>query len=161
MTRDEILTMVPGPEMNEAVGKAIGATPEIRWYAMNREETGYSMDFELENEANKWHDNMVRRVPDGRYTSTGGHIVRREIYPRYSEDMSTAWTVYLKAMEGHFSQRKRFHMELQFLTSHDGHMIAWPDVLMVLRHKMPESICKASLLSQVSLLAQEVPDYAT
>lgn len=94
MTRDEILAMVPGPELDEAVGKVIGATPEIVWYAMNKDETSYSMSFDSKGDAEHWHNNMMAYFSSGRYAKDGGHIVRQEIYQQYSEDISAAWTVF-------------------------------------------------------------------
>ena len=91
MTRDEILAMVPGPEMDAAVGKAIGATPTVKWYAMNKEETAYCMDFERENTGNDWLRERIASFPNSRYEDY--HIVRQEIYRQYSKDISEAWDV--------------------------------------------------------------------
>ncbi|MFZ3132695.1 MAG: hypothetical protein WA125_16740 [Desulfosporosinus sp.] len=93
MTRDEIIAMVPGRELDEAIGKVIDATPKIMWYAMNKEEAAYFMDFERENAANNWHGDMMTNHSNSRYVANGGHIVRKEIYRRYSEDISAALEV--------------------------------------------------------------------
>jgi len=72
------------------------------------------------------------------------------LVPNYCEDMNTAWGVYMGMMKGYFSGRKRFYDELQFLTKTECGLTAYPDVFTSLRYKMPESICKAALLSKLS-----------
>lgn len=89
----DIREMGAGRELDEKVGKAIGATPRIAWYAMGKEETAYYMDFGRKSVAEGWHNDMMARFPDGRYAENGGHIVCREIYKRYSEDISAAWEI--------------------------------------------------------------------
>lgn len=150
MTRDEILAMVPGPEIDEAVGKSIGATPTVKWYAMNEGETAYYMDFERKSEAEDWHNSMVKRIPEGRYVVNGGHIVRQEIYRQYSKDISAAWDVAEKlALDGweySLNRYNRLSAPFEFCLLNVGKRIP------VWSNKIPEAICKAALL------AKEVPE---
>lgn len=99
MTSDKILSVDPGPELDELIGKLMGAAPRIKYYAMNREETAYYIDFDLRSLAEEWHKDKVERFPNGSYVRDGGHIVRKEIYRRYSEDIASAWDVIKKANE--------------------------------------------------------------
>ena len=90
MDKTEILT--PGPEMDEAVGKIMDATPKIVWWAMDQEEDGIFLRFTDLNIANNWLDDIkCHMMPNSIYN--GVHLVRKEIYPRYSEDISAAWKV--------------------------------------------------------------------
>lgn len=150
MTRDEILAMVPGRELDEAVGKAIGATPEIVWYAMNGDESAYSMSFDRRDEAEHWHKNMIAEFPNGRYVSNGGHLVRQEIYRQYSRDISAAWEVFT-----HFG----FQGRVDFCSDewYCEIMTGFNDAGYGVYSKgngstAPEAICKAALL------AKEVPE---
>lgn len=71
--------------------------------------------------------------------------------PYYSTSMRHAWTVHLAMCERPFSQRKQYLNEIQ-LQAPAGmsiygfqHYVAWPDVLVVLRHQLPQVICLAAL----------------
>ena len=67
----------------------------------------------------------------------------------YSSNLEAAWEVFNKMMDGLASQRMRFFEALQKQATYEvnGRMvtIAWPDVLMVLRNRMPEAICRAAI----------------
>jgi len=93
VTSDEILSMKPGPGLDESIGKLIGATPAVKWYAMNKNETAYFMDFECRRMAQEWHAEITGKYKNHRYSSGGGHIVRKEFYRKYSTDISAAWVV--------------------------------------------------------------------
>jgi hypothetical protein len=89
-----------------------------------------------------WHPGLTDVPPHGRIP-----------VPNYSTDMRAAWEVHLAICERLFSVRRRYFAALQDLTRPeppsdfvrplDG--AAWPDVLVVLRHRMPEAICLAAL----------------
>jgi hypothetical protein len=71
-------------ELSEAVARAQGDNPSVRFWMMNAEETGYSIDFDTMGEAEKWqrtHPEMCRNQ----------HIVRREFWRKYAKDIAAAW----------------------------------------------------------------------
>lgn len=73
--------------------------------------------------------------------------------PDYSEYVSDAWSVFLNVCDRLFSVRRCFFDELQAMTTHTPPgcsrpvTVAWPDVLVVLRDRLPECICKAALVA--------------
>lgn len=152
MTRDEILAMEPGPKMDEAVGKAIGATPTVRWYCMREDEMAYFAEFDSRSEAENWHNNMVMKSPDSRYVVNGGHIVRQEIYRQYSRDISTAWGVAEKMCKGRpYEISSSFQDECD--VGIEGWLVTWGNIGGSGKEEMwaptaPEAICKAALLTQ-------------
>ncbi len=146
VTRDEILAMVPGPEMDEAVGKAIGAIPVIKWYVMNREETAYAMDFDRESEAKAWLNDKMTKFSDA-WQAKGYHVVRQEIYRQYSKDISEAWTVAEKfdffQVENKGYGQKKYHAIVD-VCEEDG-TYSTADAF---GETAPEAICKAALLAK-------------
>jgi len=92
MTKDEILAMKPGRELDKLIGCIIGATPSIEYWAMNKDESGVFIGFNYHDEAKRWlNDVLAHMTPNSVYR--GVHLVRKEIYLRYSEDISAAWEV--------------------------------------------------------------------
>lgn len=146
-TRDEIMEMVPGPKMDEAAGKAIGAIPKIKYFAMNKDETAYYMDFERETEALDWHNSMVKRIPEGLYVVNGGHIARKEIYRQYSEDISAAWDVAEKfdffQVENKGYGQKKYHAIVDVCEEDGTYSTAE-----AFGDTAPKAICKAALLAK-------------
>lgn len=66
--------------------------------------------------------------------------------PLYSSDLTAAWLVHLAMCNRRFSTRRTYFKALQAqATLAAGIEVAWPDVLLVLRHRMPEAICLAAL----------------
>lgn len=133
MTRDEILAMVPGPELDALVAEKV-------------------MGLEVYRSKEDWKQKRMphiaewsNMVPYPAYWHPVYELAT--VISTYSTDMNEAWGVYLKMMNGPFSQRKRFYQELQDLTRDGERVVAWPDVLTVLRGVMTESICKAALLT--------------
>jgi hypothetical protein len=69
----------------------------------------------------------------------------REI-PHYFTDIAAAWEVHLEACSWLFSKRRQYLRALQEQArTENGELVAWPDVLVVLRDRMPEAICLAAL----------------
>lgn len=72
--------------------------------------------------------------------------------PAYSTEIAAAWQVYLKAMEGLFSQRMRFYEGLEAIAEEKaGFPVAWPDVFTVLREDMPLAFCLAAVAAKGGL----------
>lgn len=92
MTKEEILAMEPGRELDALVGKTFGFKPEIEWRAMDKEGKGYYICFDRKFEADEWDKKTKAKYPNHPY-SDGGKIVEIEIYHKYSTDISSAWTV--------------------------------------------------------------------
>lgn len=144
MTKAEIMAMEPGEKLDELIGKAFGYTPKIKWYAMDADETSYYMVFDIQSKADEWHNAKVRHSPYGRYINDGGHIVRKEIYNRFSEDISAAWEL-----------RERIHHTIggtKIISVCDD----FPEMCEIWNGKfyiraqaltVPEAICKAALLA--------------
>jgi hypothetical protein len=149
VNKEEILAMKPGREMDALAGKTFDLSPRIRWFAMNEEETASYMSFESQLLAESWHNEMVSKYPNGRYVDAGGHLVQREIYRRYSEDISAAWEVVEKLREiweevSVVSDSKGWETFLY----HSGDDKYPDDVWVNAQAKTaPEAICKAALLA--------------
>ena len=63
-----------------------------------------------------------------------------------STNIKAAWKVFLLMCDRPFSKRRRFFDALQREAAlSGGGVAAWPDVLVVLRNRMPEAICRAAL----------------
>jgi hypothetical protein len=121
MTREDILN-TKNNDLDELIGK----------YVM-----GWSLD-EFCNGDLKWCDDKSCKCSQFEFNP--------------SEDMNLAWMIFQKAMTWKFSRRKRFFDELQLLTTtKSGAIVAWPDVLCVLKNKMPKSICKAAIIVELNL----------
>jgi hypothetical protein len=77
--------------------------------------------------------------------------IKQSIY-NYSTDISYAWDVFKEVSTWLFSKRRRFFQEIQsFTRTNSEAIIAWPDVLIVLKDRMPEAICKAALIVKLDL----------
>ena len=64
----------------------------------------------------------------------------------YSTSIADAWLVFQFMCSQLFSVRRKFFRALQAQTvTSDGDLVTWPDVLVVLRDRLPEAICKAAL----------------
>jgi hypothetical protein len=74
-------------ELSEAVCRAKGISPTIRYWLMNEAETGYSIDFETLREAEQW----MRDEPK---LCRGEHIVRKEFWTRFAEKIEDAWRLW-------------------------------------------------------------------
>lgn len=151
MTREEILAKKPGQELDEFVGKTFGFAPKIKWYAMNKDETAFYMDFDSKSFAENWHNTNITRFPDGIYRTDGGHIVRREIYKRFSEDISAAWEVVEKMRPTHVYEMADFGRNAHKKQQHCAafHPLEKPrdNERQVRAKTAPEAICKAALLA--------------
>ncbi|MCO1599866.1 BC1872 family protein [Desulfosporosinus nitroreducens] len=140
MTKAEILAMKPGPELDELVGKLMGATPVVKWYAMNKNETAYFMDFECRRLAQDWHVKITGEYKNHRYSSDGGHIVRKEFYRQYSADISAAMEI-LESSGDQFFLRK----------TPSGKYAAGFLNISSMGDTAPEAICKAALLAKMEV----------
>lgn len=68
----------------------------------------------------------------------------------YSRDIAAAWPLFQHCSSWVFSRRKRFFAALQSQASlPDGTIVAWPDVLVVLRDRFPLAVCRAALAARV------------
>lgn len=145
MTKDDILDMNPGSDMDKAIGKLIGAAPEIKWYAMNKEETAYYLSFDSKSQAEGWHNNRAWSSPNSTYAEDGGHIVRKEIYRQYSADVSEAMGVAEKlSLDGWEYSLNRYNRDsarFEFCLLNIGKRIP------VWSNNIPEAICKAALIA--------------
>lgn len=68
--------------------------------------------------------------------------------PAYSGDIAEGWEVHIAMCERPFSVRRRYFDAIQEQTraaSNEGFLVAWPDVLVILRDRFPEVICRAAL----------------
>ncbi|OWK34353.1 hypothetical protein [Fimbriiglobus ruber] len=67
--------------------------------------------------------------------------------PAYSTEIALAWKVHQVACGWILSRRHAYLQAIQGqATFSDGQMIAaWPDVLVVLRDRFPEAICRAAI----------------
>jgi hypothetical protein len=77
--------------------------------------------------------------------------------PEYSKNIAAAWLVHAAMCDRPFSVRRRYLQELQDIAServnktrrealavYTPAVVAWPDVLVVLRDQMSEAICLAA-----------------
>lgn len=68
--------------------------------------------------------------------------------PDYAGDIAEGWEVHIAMCERPFSIRQLYFREIQEQTasaSNEGFLVAWPDVLVILRDRFPEVICRAAL----------------
>ncbi len=135
MTREEILAMRPGRELDAVVAEKV-----MGWKWISPETPG---------------NPLLVSPPDDKRQLWSGIWDERGIphyLPFYSIDISAAWEVFLVTRGWLFSGRRKFMDALQTVISHErapAHSgliawIAWPDVLWFLE---PHHICKASLLA--------------
>jgi hypothetical protein len=122
MTREDILNIKFNRELDELIGKEI---------------FGYTI---------KTHE-CALFVIDGKYSND---IDRWITLPRYTNDLNVAWKVFQEVSTWIFSKRKKFFDTLQSFTRIDStSMVGWPDVLIVLKDRMLEAICKAALIAKL------------
>lgn len=99
-----------------------------------------------------WSDYVRSLILKGGYcavTQIDGRATVNPACPRYSSFMGSAWDVHREMCDRPFSVRQRYLRAIQEqATTDDGaNLVAWPDVLVVLRHRFPEAICKAALVA--------------
>jgi hypothetical protein len=117
MTRDDILAMEPGRELDALVAEKV-----MGW----------------KDERPQYDQCMVVNE------NVGGMLGPIRVFAP-STDISAAWEVVEKMHDRLFSRRKRFLDELQKMTAlGDGRFIAWPDVFWTIT---PDRIVKAALLA--------------
>jgi hypothetical protein len=80
-------------DLDTQIGEALNLSFTWRWYAMNKEETAWYIDFGSQREADEWLNRELTRRPDGRLTREGAHIVKRKEYPLYSHNLQDAQLV--------------------------------------------------------------------
>jgi hypothetical protein len=80
-----------------------------------------------------------------------GRDPAKELVPMYSSTIAEAWRVHQAVCNLGFNQRKLYYYSLQkqatVLAEIDPavQLVAWPEVLGVLKDHMPEAICRAAL----------------
>ncbi|WP_458123376.1 hypothetical protein [Paenibacillus sp. Z3-2] len=139
ITKEHILGMSPGRDLDALVGKyVIKETPEIKWYAVNKEENTICMDFNYKSEADEWLE-----FDNKHWLESEIKIVRREIYREYSKSISAAYMIVDRFNELDDNQLKhRFMRELIDLDRSGGFGRV---------HSSPADRCKASLLAVLDL----------
>jgi hypothetical protein len=147
LTREEILAMEPGEELDALIGKEIlGIVPAVQWWAMDGEEEGIFITFHYESEANEWMVDQERRFP-GWNEKNGTHIVRKEIFRNYSGSISAAYEVLAneKSHQLTFSEAGFSHSDLKYRA------IVGRNQDVAYAKTAPEAICKARLLAVLNL----------
>jgi len=129
MTKEEILAMEAGRELDALVDKGIfsgnGCVHDLYWVDPD------------EYVCSKCHKQFVSPEPWA-----------------YSTDIAATWQAVDKMREELFSTRRRFLKALQYLTvtriegTGETGMIAWPDVFWLIT---PEAICRAALLAKLEI----------
>jgi hypothetical protein len=128
------------------------------------EPTGRELDAEVAEKVMGWVDCqpfVPTGIPGDRVcVGRPPHVIDGKVnhcasarIPDYSTDIAAAWTVHQKACEWLFSKRRHYLQALQNIASEAlspeerkaGRLVAWESVLVVLRNRMPESICRAAL----------------
>lgn len=157
MTAEEIFALTPC-ELDVAISEMLGM-PVVHpsWPCGNAPDGGYEAAIRENDEASWWTDRRPVYAPDADMwppkpifpdnpdSPTWCDV---EPVPRYSTDIAAAWKVYLHVMDQSFSVRRNFYAHLQEMTRDQagGNLVAWPEVLTVLRHELPTAICRAALI---------------
>ncbi|WP_339194319.1 hypothetical protein MKY95_21160 [Paenibacillus sp. FSL P4-0176] len=141
VTKELILGMIPCRELDALVGKCVvKENPEIKWYAMNKEETVIHQDFNYQSEADEWLEFDKKHGPE-----RGLKIVRRELYSKYSEDMFDAWAVEERIVE--LRLQAKYCESLKRVVVGTGEYVGMFDYI----HATPAQRCKAALLAVLDL----------
>lgn len=99
-TVENILAMEEGPEIDTLIGETITKfLPETKFLATDASGKKIYNIFDSEEDANKWHNNLMTGFPKGHYAKNGGHIVQKKIYPDYSRHHTDIWMAIEKLKE--------------------------------------------------------------
>lgn len=141
-----------GRELDALIAEKIFGWRLVHWTGHNG---SWSRNSAFPSERRAEFEASYHYAVDGWVTPTEAHpdvkllqaILEQRGYPipRYSTDIGSAWEVHLKVCEMLFSVRRRYFHALQEQTRDGGNLVAWPDVLVVLRKQFPEAICHAAL----------------
>ncbi|KJD43384.1 hypothetical protein [Paenibacillus terrae] len=153
LTRKQIMAMEPGREMDAHIGKLVlNATPEIKWWVVNEEETVIFEDFNYKSEAEEWLDELAAMHEDHRIK-----IVRKELFCSYSGSMSAALEVEQVAIEK-FGVSYAYALasvvggtDIKDADELDDFVTRYSGNLLGMIHATPEQRCKAALLAVLNL----------
>ncbi|WP_088832700.1 hypothetical protein [Paenibacillus tyrfis] len=151
---EQIRDMKPGPELDAVLGKLLDITPRTQWWAMDRDEKGIFITFDFLPDAERWMQGRLDGFPAW-VKREGCHIVRKEIYPRFSVDIGAAFEALTKLDDGKYEisiSKKPYYdnvwiVEIStFETDEEGitHII-YRNIEE--SGALPEAICKAALLA--------------
>lgn len=149
MTRDEIMQMEAGPELDAFVAeKVMGVKPEVTPIVSNNGGKSacavvdvWSGPFRSERDLRVWLDEQQAGGLLGGYKIEGWRT-----YPRYSTSIAAAWEVMQWARRQTFSKRRRFKRALQDSVSHRLRNAPIHDNEVCMRME-PEDICRAALIA--------------
>lgn len=104
---------------------------------------GEGTDATLAYEARTTDGHWFGVVP---HAIVGGEPSYRQDIPNYAGSIADAWRVHQAMCARLFSVRLAYFAALQNQTEEEaGFRVSWPDVLVVLRDRFPEAICRAAL----------------
>ncbi len=120
--------MEAGPELNALIGEMMGAQPRLSWNVMNPDETATAYHSDSKQECEHFLADTLRRMPDSWLKDY--HVGSWKIWPRYSEEISAAWTVVEKMRERGFWLKLCTHWEgnnlvsVGFTAARDGSLLS-------------------------------------
>lgn len=140
----------PGPELDRAIGEALGVEPRLSWQLMNADETASAMPFGSESEGRSWLANKQMASPSpGLYSEY--HIGAWREWPRYSTDGNAMLALIdLMAKRGYSSQAQSREKRWGFALFRDSY---W---CVEYAAAMPHAACLAALKALRSEAAQRV-----